>query len=616
MFGRETPVFPCTTRRNLRPGGTTRYLSGMQGLTRRWIGPHAGSPQDAGGARSLVERVVVARQLGGVGRAESILRKPGVGLLHPPAHLPGADDVALRLVEAVRARQRIAIYGDYDADGVTASAVLWHVLRAADPACPLEIYTPSRFEEGYGLHGSVLRAMHARGVHTVVTVDCGITAHAAARTAQELGLQLLITDHHAVEPDAEGGAALPCAAAIAHPALPGAQAPFTEICGAAVAFKVASRFAYHWCGGERVAQVFQEALAGTLPLVALGTVADVVPLVDENRIFAAAGLAAIQRTGIEGLRALLLDAELESARRVDAADVAFRLAPRLNAIGRLGHAAEAVELLTTADAARAKAIARALRQHNEERKDIEQRITAQACRMVEEEGLHTADSRAIVLADPAWHEGVVGVVCSKLVERYGRPTVLLCLRADGTAKGSGRSVDGFDLVAAVRACAQHLETCGGHAAAVGLTVRAGQWEAFRQQFAAHCAATIQPHQLVPALHYDAEAHVRELTVDSLRTLDVLRPFGRGNREPCFLLRGVQVRSVPEVFGSARTHVQLRVGAADAAGPPLRAVWWGAARHMPALHQAATLDMVVQPSVDSWQGRQQVQLSISDVRVEG
>ncbi|MBL9141913.1 MAG: DHH family phosphoesterase, partial [Phycisphaerae bacterium] len=465
----------------------------MRGLTRRWIGP--GNSEVTEGF-SLVERVIRARGLGGEGRAGALLSKPMLGQLHPPAELPGADDVALHLVAAIRGGKRIALYGDYDADGVTSLAVLWHVLRAVDPTVSIELFAPSRFEHGYGLNSDVLRQMHERGIQTVVTVDCGITAIEPARVARDLGLQLLITDHHATEPGVDGTVTLPDADAIAHPALPGARAPFTELCGAAVAFKVASRFAVHWYGGDRVPERMQAVMASVVPLVALGTVADVVPLVDENRIFASVGLRTMQTSGLPGLRALLDDSELNEGRVVNAEHIAFRLAPRLNAIGRLGHAAEAVELLTTADEARARVIAAALAKHNVRRRAIELDIFQRAVAVVEADPA-LLSARAIVLADEAWHEGVVGVVCSKMVERYGKPVLLLCARPDGTMKGSGRSVDGFDLVSAVRACSQHLTSCGGHAAAVGLTVRAGAWNDFAQAFMCHCASAITAEQLVP-----------------------------------------------------------------------------------------------------------------------
>lgn len=590
---------------------------------------------------TLLERVVHARGLADSPRAEQLLRHPRFALLHPPATLPGADAVAERIAVALRERRRIALYGDYDADGVTAIAVLWHVLRALAPEAEVEWFVPSRFEHGYGVHSEVLRAMHARGVRTVVTVDCGIGSLEPARTAREIGLELLVTDHHALWRDAEGRVELPCADAIAHPELPGAEAPFTGLCAAAVAFKVGKRLATHWFGGERVPAAMQQTLAYLSPLVALGTVADVVPLVDENRVFVAEGLRilrTVQGQGapgvrarpstaldvelpmIPGLRALMDTAELHDGSAVDAEHIAFRLAPRLNAIGRLGHAADAVELLTTANSKRAQEIARALVRHNDERRRIEQEIHAQACAMADA-ALAARPADAIVLAHPEWHEGVVGIVCSRLVERYGRPCLLLRERPDGTAKGSGRGVEGFDLAAALRGCDEHLASHGGHAAAVGLTTRAGKREAFARVFQERWLEAARGENLASSARYDAVVTLDELSLPALRTLDVLRPCGRGHREPAFLVRGVALAGGSRTFGTGGTHLEFHLRATDApVGPGARgpreaprAVWWGGAVHAEAISRARTLDAIVRPKVDTWRGAARVQLDVQDVR---
>jgi single-stranded-DNA-specific exonuclease len=517
------------------------------------------------------------------------------------------------LVSALKSGKRVAIYGDYDADGVTSMAVLWHVLKAAAPESAIELFVPSRFEHGYGLNSDALRQLHAQGVQTIVTVDCGITAVEQARVARELGLELLITDHHTVEPSADGRVAIPDADAVAHPNLPGAPpAPFADLCGAAVAFKVASRFAVHWCGGERVADVLRDRLVATLPLVALGTVADVVPLVDENRIFAALGLGAMAKTSIPGLRALLDSSELNDGKVVNAEHVAFRLAPKLNAIGRVGHAAQAVELLTTADSARAAVIVKDLVEHNESRKQLERAIFDKACSLVESKGLHQPDVRAIALADAEWHEGVVGIVCSKIMERYGRPTVLAKLRDDGVAKGSGRSLDGFDLVSAVRSCSQHLVSCGGHAAAAGLTVKSGAWEAFAHEFTTRCTQSIAPEDLILSIRYDAIAEIGEMNAQAIKALDVLRPYGRGNREPSVLLRRAVVHLPPTLFGAAKNHLEVHLR--PASGRPLRAIWWNGKPHLSALARASRLNLVVRPKIDEWRGGQSVLLEIQDAAI--
>jgi single-stranded-DNA-specific exonuclease len=354
--------------------------------------------------------------------------------------------VAERLEAAVRAGHRIAIYGDYDADGITATAILWRAIKAARADADLRFYVPDRIEEGYGLNDEALAALAADGVRTVVTVDCGASAQGPSRHAKALGIELLITDHHHVDPGCEAEAA-----AIAHPALPGRDpAPFVDLCGAAVAFKVASEFARLWCGGENVAAVLKDALMCCVPLVALGSVADVVPLVDENRVFVARGLATIHTVEMVGMRALLDDAQLDRGKRVDSADVGFRLGPRLNAVGRLGHAAEAVELLITDDPVRARAIVRTLGELNEQRRTMDKSFFEQACERVDADPALAA-AGAIVMADARWHEGVVGIVAAKMAERHGKPAILMALRPDGTAKGSGRSVEGIDILEIGRA---------------------------------------------------------------------------------------------------------------------------------------------------------------------
>jgi single-stranded-DNA-specific exonuclease len=535
-------------------------------------------------------------------RARDILHAPRAALLHQPRALPGATAVAERLEAALRAGRPIAIYGDYDADGITATAILWRAMRALRPDADLRTYVPDRIEEGYGLNDAALASLASAGASTVVTVDCGASAVGPSRHARGLGLELLVTDHHHVDP---GGAAE--AAAIAHPSLPGRDpAAFADLCGAAVAFKVACELARLWCGGEHVADVVRTALAGCLPLVALGTVADVVPLVDENRVFVKAGLDAMRVTTHVGLRALMDDAQVGNGRRVDASDVGFRLGPRLNAVGRLGHAAEAVELLVTEDPARARAIVRTLGELNEERRRMDREYFAQACERIDADPA-AASAGAIVLADARWHEGVVGIVAAKVAERYGRPAILLALRGDGTAKGSGRSVEGIDILAAVRGAAGDLMLRGGgHAFALGVTVREGDVPEFARRVSAACAACAG-EATGPVLRYDAGASSEEMTAPAVAALDILRPYGRGNPAPAFLVRAARPVAPPALFGSARNHLEFFLPGGA------RAVWWQGAQHAQRVRQGVPMDLVVRPSVDSFRGIKRVQLEVEDAR---
>ena len=536
-------------------------------------------------------------------RGRELLHAPRWNLLHRPRTLPGATAVAERLEAAVRAGRRVAIYGDYDADGITATAILWRTIRAARPDADLRFYVPDRIEEGYGLNDSALAALAADGVQVVVTVDCGASALGPSRRARELGLELLVTDHHHVDPGSEAECA-----ALAHPALPGREAaPFADLCGAAVAFKVASEFARVWCGGEHVAQVLQDALVACIPLVAVGTVADVVPLVDENRVFVARGLATIHAVGLAGLRALLDDAELERGRRVDSSDVGFRLGPRLNAVGRLGHAAEAVELLITDDPVRARAIVRTLGELNDRRREMDRASFEQACERIDADPA-ISGAGAIVLADARWHEGVVGIVAAKVAERHGRPAILMAVRDDGTAKGSGRSVEGIDILAAVKRAAGDLVIRGGgHAFALGVTVRAADVEEFARRVAAECAAASAGSAVGPVRRFDAEASPEEMQWDAVKALDILRPYGRGNPEPAFLIRGTRPAAPPNLFGSARNHMEFFLPGGA------RCIWWNGASRSDEVRQGVPIDLVVRPSLDTFRGARRVQLEVQDVR---
>lgn len=544
---------------------------------------------------------------------------PRLSHLHDPGLLSGIDAAAARLALALRRRERIAIYGDYDVDGITASAILFHTLRTADPQAVVRCYVPHRVDEGYGLHVEALTLLAQEGATAVVTVDCGITAVEPARLARQLGMDLIVTDHH--QPRADG--VLPDAHAVVHPMLrgDGGQAyPFPDLCGAGVAFKLAWRLATHWCGGERVSEAFRTTLMEMLPLVALGTIADVVPLRGENRVLASAGLRAIRSSPLAGLQALIQESGL-AGEGIDCEKVGFVLAPRLNACGRLGHAAAALRLFTDAGPDEAEAIAAELTALNRQRQRTEQAIAAEACAMAVAQGQTAEGHRAIVLAHEAWHPGVIGIVCSRLVERFGRPTILLA--ADGEiCRGSGRSVEGYSLHDGLAACAGWLEHFGGHDAAAGLAVKRENFDAFRMAFVQHVNDRLAPTDLVPLLDIDCEAVLAEMDHAAVGELARLSPFGRGNRRPTILVRDLVVASQPRVL--KERHLKLGLAAADSCNGSapgggrwsrspreLSAIWWNAAAQAPALPRGRRLDVVAEPRISSWSG--QVELEIRDVR---
>ena len=430
------------------------------------------------GVSQTTATVLVRRGLGEPAAARAFLDAA------PPAHDPFTlGDMATaveRIRSAVTAGERICVHGDYDVDGISATAVA--VLVLEEIGANVEYRLPSRFEEGYGLAGETIERLAEEGVDLVLTVDCGITAVEEVARARELGLDVIVTDHH------RPGEKLPdCPVVATRPS----RYPCPELCGTGVVHTLARAL----LGDDH------PAVARTLDLVALATIADVVPLVDENRALAAAGLRALARTGRPGLQALMQAARVDPA-AVDATAVAFRLAPRINAAGRLGRPDLALELLLTEDRAEARSLAAQLEELNRDRQGVEERILRDAIARVEALPAAVRDRRGYVLWDESWHEGVIGIVASRLVERFHRPVVLIARSGDGW-KGSGRSIADFDLHAGLAACAEHLGRYGGHRAAAGLSIETEQLEAFSEAFGRHADIELADVDLRPLTTVDA-----------------------------------------------------------------------------------------------------------------
>ncbi|MCA9280531.1 MAG: single-stranded-DNA-specific exonuclease RecJ [Phycisphaeraceae bacterium] len=580
----------------------------MEGMTHRWgMSRFVGRGEAVGlrlGVDPLVERWLWSRGYRDEGEARSFLR-PSLSALHDPALLPGCERACARILEAMSRRERIVIYGDYDVDGMTASAILYRVIRAIDPEADVSTYVPHRLDEGYGLHGEALRALAGEGARVVVSVDCGITAVEAAREAKEAGLDLIITDHH--NPPAHDDP-LPDAYCVVHPRVGGAGYPFGELCGAGVAFKMAWCLATTSAGTERVDASMRLVLLDCVALAGLGTIADIVPLRDENRVIAKHGLARLRSTEIEGLGALIRASGLEGE-EIDSEHVGFVLGPRLNACGRMGHAREAVELLTTARGERAAEIARELTRLNEDRRAEEARITGEAIELTLRNGMGGDATRAIVLACEGWHPGVIGIVCSRLVERYHKPTILLNRDGD-QLQGSGRSIDGFNLHGALVACAGHLTKFGGHDMAAGLAMDGSAFEGFVRDFLAHAEEHIDSSMLLPGLDVDCEAGLGELTMDAAHCFDSLGPFGRESGRPRLLMRRVVVDDEPRPMGSKGAHAQITV--VDG-GMRMRLVGWNWGERVSRIRRGDRVDVVVTPKINRWRGRVSVEGELRDLR---
>jgi single-stranded-DNA-specific exonuclease len=576
-----------------------------RGLKRAWRARAGGAGDAASGC--LVDRVMRGRGL--LGTDAPAFLSPSLMHLHDPGLLPGVERAAERVLEAAARGEPIAIFGDYDVDGITATAILFHTLRLLAPGADVRTYVPHRLEEGYGLSGEALVGLAREGVRVVVSVDCGITACDAARAARGAGIDLVITDHHTPPSSA---AELPECVALVHPRLPGAPGPaypFGELCGAGVAYKLAWRLCTMAAGGARVPEAMRRHLIDMLVPAALGTIADVVPLVGENRVIARHGLALMKRCSIEGLRALIAASRLDSD-RIEAEDVGFRIAPRLNAAGRLGHAREAVELLTTATGERAHEIARELSRLNDQRRATEKRIAEQAAERALACGMAGGDGRIIVLADEGWHRGVVGIACSRLVERFGRPTVLLQREGDVCA-GSGRSIAGYDLHAALESCRDLLEKFGGHAMAAGLSVKADRVDELAARLQAHAGERLGAEDMVCGLEYDAAASLGELDEDAVGTLASLGPFGAGNPRVRVLVRGARLAQPVRALGNSGEHVAL-TAAQD--GRTMRLVAWGFGALAQGLRMGQHVDVVVEPKFSTFNGQRTVEPEVADLRV--
>jgi single-stranded-DNA-specific exonuclease len=565
--------------------------------------PHA-IEQLAGtlGVSPIVAQLLLNRKVQAPDLARRFLSAPLNGLYEPEL-LPGVTEAAERLYAAARAGRKICIYGDYDVDGVTGTAILLSALGLL--GATVEFHVPDRLGEGYGLNNEALGRIAEGGASLVVTVDCGIASVAEAEEARRLGLELLITDHH--EPKAE----LPGAAVLVHPRLGAGEYPFGNLSGSGVAFKLAWALCKRASGGDKVTPPLRECLLNAVALAALGTVADVVPLYDENRILVRHGLARLRHHPGEGVKALLRSAGLGDKAALAAGDIGYILAPRLNAAGRLSTARLAVELLTTSSPQRAAELARYLEDQNEKRQHLERKIYYAAREQVERDG--HVERPALVLAAPAddWHPGLIGIVAGRLAEQYGRPALMIALRDSELATGSGRSVPGFLLHEALQACTEYLLSHGGHASAAGFRLRPQALDSFRERFCAvaqgHFGGTPPP----PRLEIDAEVPLAALTPGLVDAIAQLEPYGAGNLPPLLLAGDLQVIGTPRGVGGGERHLSFRVAQQ---GRELKAIAFGMTERLEELMSAGgRCCLVFRPKINEWQGRRSVDLEVRDLQ---
>lgn len=546
----------------------------------------SGDPDHPG---SLFERVIANRGLLQANAQQAFLHA-SLQDLHDPFLLPDMAAACAAVVLACRSGRRIVVHGDYDADGLTSTALLIRFLRRIGTDCAWLV--PDRLQDGYGLSStSVTRAIDLQA-GLLITVDCGMTGCAEVDALQASGIPVIITDHHECPPR------WPSAQAVINPKRPDSRYPFAGLAGVGVTLKLIQAL----CQVLNLGDIWQEGLG----LVALGTVADVVPLIDENRILVREGLQAIAAGRQVGLSALLA-ANNQGDRVPDTTTLGFTLAPRLNAAGRLGDVLPAIDLLLTDDPIAAARQAAGLNEQNRQRQTLEAEITSEAARIIDE----TFDFNGtdlIILAHKGWHQGVIGIVCSRLVEQYNRPVIILAGEGDAY-RGSARSCGSFDILAAIRAAADWTVQFGGHRQAAGVAVSASQLADFCAAVNAYAARQASPEDWRPVLKADTIARPEELTLQNAQTLAQLAPFGEGNRQPMLVCRGLQLADW-RLVGNGR-HVKLKVSLPD--GRMLDGIAFNLSGADDLFAVGEPVDLLFALELSTWQGRQTLQLQIRDLQ---
>jgi single-stranded-DNA-specific exonuclease len=542
------------------------------------------------GIDPLLARLLVVRGITDKEQVQELLSEEE-GHFYDPFLLDGMKKAVERIRLALARKEKIRIYGDYDADGVSSTSLMFHLLTQLQAS--FDYYIPHRVNEGYGLNKQALDHAKKHGVSLIITVDTGISAVQEIAYASSLGLDVIVTDHH------EPPEILPEALALINPKKPGCTYPFKALAGVGVAFKLA------------------HALLGRLPkefaeIAAIGTIADLMPLLDENRRLVRLGLKQIQRSRSPGIRALL-SLSGASGKEVSASHIAFGLAPRINASGRLEHAGDAVKLLTTSSEQEAEHLAFELDQLNRERQRIVEQVTNQALEQMERDGLHTR--KVLVVHGEDWNVGVVGIVASKLLERYYKPTIILSVDSQtGMAKGSARSIAGFDIHLALTHCAEYLDHYGGHQAAAGMSLASERISIFADRLEELAGEWLSEEHLIPVLQVDVECRISEANVDTIERLDTLAPFGNGNPAPRVIISGLRVQEL-RTLGREQQHLKLTLcEAAHEQGGSLEALAFGRGSLNGLISTTASMDVIGELSINEWNGTRRAQMIIQDLRV--
>ena len=549
---------------------------------------------------SLLAQVLINRGVTDAGTAGVFLR-PKLTELIPPEQMPGSEAAVARIKQAVKDTEKITIYGDYDVDGITGVSILFQILTLL--GAKVDYYIPHRIDEGYGLNAGAVRSLAKSGSRVLITVDCGVCACETAELAEQSGIDLIITDHHQPGPE------LPGALAIVHPAMDESY-PNQDSSGSMVAFKLAWAIANEFKRGPKLEPKLRNFMLNATSLAAMGTIADIMDLRGENRVLTSYGLKALPECELCGIGALIESAGL-SGQGLDSFHIGFRLAPMLNAAGRMGHARLAVELLTTNSPMRAVKIAEYLKEQNSLRQQCERKIFKQACEIIVAQGLNHPDRKSIVLADETWHGGVIGIVASRIVDKFYRPTIMINT-AEPIASGSARSIAGFDILTAINSCSHHLITFGGHKMAAGITIETEKIDQFAAELEDYAKDNLSEDDVVAKLHIDALAQLSELGKETVSEFEMLGPFGPGNPEPIFATKGVRLASAPRRVGANGGHLQLALTDNTSS---IRCIGFGMGKLEKKLLENEFFNVAYQPQLNTYNGFTNVQLNLADIQFE-
>ena len=571
-------------------------------MKKRWVVKEKGDvavvKQLAGvlGVSESLANLMVQRNITSADEAKAFFN-PSLDYLHDPFLMKDMDIAVERISSAIKKNEKILVYGDYDVDGTTAVALMYSFLK--DQYSNVEFYIPDRYKEGYGVSFQGLDFAYQNNCKVVITLDCGIKAVEKVKYARSKGLDVIICDHH------YPGDEIPKALAVLDPKQPSCSYPYKELSGCGVGFKLIQ--AYSRVHGIPFVEIYHY-----LDLVAVSIASDIVPITGENRVMAYFGLKQLNEYPRTGLKELIRESEVTKALSIE--DVVFKIGPRINAAGRMETGSKAVDLLISSDTKLATGISKEINNFNIERRSIDRIITTEAMRMISEDQ-RTVNSRTTVLYNPMWKKGVIGIVASRLIETYYRPTVILT-ESNGFATGSARSVQGYDLYQAIEACSDLLESFGGHMYAAGLTLKKENIRPFMERFEQYVYSTITDDQLVPRVFIDTELSFSEINETFFKTMNQFQPFGPENMSPIFVSRNVFDTGAGRMVGSSGEHLKLDLCQESTGQKSFSAIAFSQANHFEYIKGGNPFDICYSLEMNEFRGNKNLQLNIRDIKTPG